>query len=341
MKRLVLAAFAALALIAAPAASAADAKLAGGATTLKLDAGLAAALQDADVVVAPVEPANAGKRGVAFPITGGTLDPKTAAGRIDHAGGLSITAGSTQVKLTDFRIKVGKRVSLSALVGRSRLKILNLSLARAKATRDGFALRIRGVRAYLTRGAAKALNSAFKTHLFRRGIKVGKASVSATFAEAILKSGRTTLALDSGAAAALSSLGVAAAPIAPASAGPAGLAFPISGGKVNLSTLAGRITHKGGIALSKGSTRVELRDFTINVDSAPDLTARVGGNRVSILDLDVSGLTKSVSGRTIRLGGVKATLTQAAAAALNSAFGTTAFAKGLLLGTATVTAKAR
>ena len=103
----------------------------------------------------------------------------------------------------------------------------------------------------------------------------------------------------------------------------------------------GKITHSGGIALSKGSTRVALTRFTINVDSAPDLTARVGSDRVSILDLDVSGLTRSVSGRTITLGGVKATLTQAAADALNAAFGTTAFTKGLLLGTATVKATAK
>ena len=77
------------------------------------------------------------------------------------------------------------------------------------------------------------------------------------------------------------------------------------------------------------------------MDSAPDLTARVGSSRVSILDLDVSGLTRSVSGRTITVGGVKATLTQAAADALNGAFATTAFTKGLLLGTATVKATAR
>ena len=35
---------------------------------------------------------------------------------------------------------------------------------------------------------------------------------------------------------------------------------------------------------------MELTEFTINVDSDPDLTALVGGQRVSILKLDLSGL---------------------------------------------------
>ena len=209
MRALLVAAVAALALIAAPTATAASADLGGGSTTLKLDAGLAKALTGAGVAVGPVSPATAKKGGrVAFPITGGELNPKTAAGVIDHSGGLSIKAGKTTVSLTNFRIKVGKRVSLTARVGNARLKILDLSLAKAKVSRNGFGLKVRGVRAYLSRGAAGALNKAFKTHLFRRGTRVGTASVSATFAEAILAKGSTTLALDAGAAAALSSLGV-------------------------------------------------------------------------------------------------------------------------------------
>ena len=110
MRALIVAAAAALALIAAPTATAASAELGGGSTTLKLDSGLAEALTDAGVAVAPVSPATARKGGrVAFPITGGELNPKTAAGVINHSGGLSITAGETTVSLTNFRIKVGKR----------------------------------------------------------------------------------------------------------------------------------------------------------------------------------------------------------------------------------------
>ena len=152
--------------------------------------------------------------------------------------------------------------------------------------------------------------------------------------------GATTLALSDGAASALQSLGIAAAPLKPARAGDDGLRFPITAGKLDAKTYAGQIKHVGGISLTRGDTRVDLRNFVINVDSAPDLTARVGSSRVSILDLDLSGAEISKSGRKLTIAGVKATLTKAAADALNAAFETDAFAEGLEIGTATVSGRA-
>ena len=73
-----------------------------------------------------------------------------------------------------------------------------------------------------------------------------------------LTGGATTVTLDPGAAAALQSLGIAAAPI-----GSDSLAFPITGGKLDAKTFAGTIAHSGGIALTKGATTVaadRLRD---------------------------------------------------------------------------------
>lgn len=152
--------------------------------------------------------------------------------------------------------------------------------------------------------------------------------------------GATTLALSDGAASALQSLGIAAAPLKPARAGEDGLRFPITAGKLDAKTYAGQIKHVGGISLTRGSTRVDLRNFVINVDAAPDLTARIGDARVSILDLDLSGAKISKSGRRLTIAGVKATLTKAAADALNGAFETDAFAEGLEIGTATVSGRA-
>jgi hypothetical protein len=152
--------------------------------------------------------------------------------------------------------------------------------------------------------------------------------------------GATTLALSDGAASALQSLGIAAAPLKPARAGEAGLRFPITAGKLNAKTYAGQIKHTGGISLTRGDTRVELRNFIINVDKAPDLTARIGSSRVSILDLDLSDAKITKSGRKLTIAGVKATLTKTAADALNAGFGTDAFAEGLEIGTATVSGRA-
>ena len=336
-----LAAIVAALLAVAPAASA-KVELAGGSTTLKLASGTATALQANGVALRPLNPARVRGDGVAFPITGGSIDPASAAGRIDHSGGLALRAGGTRVALRNFRVHVGvKRAILTAQVGDDRLTALTLSLRNAKVVRNGLGTTVRGVQALLSGQAAKALNAAFDTHLFGNGLPIGKVTVRANPAQVELAGGATTLALDSGAASALASLGVEAAPVDPASAASGGLSFPITGGKLNAKSFAGGVRHSGGIRLSKGSTAVELTSFTINVDSDPDLTALVGGRRVSILNLDLSQLDAQVRGRRITLGGVRATLTAGAAQALNGAFSTSAFTEGLLLGTATVAARAR
>jgi hypothetical protein len=329
-------------LLVAPSGAMARVDLAGGATKLKLYGATAKVLAQNGVTVQPVGAAKVRGGGIAFPITGGAINPATAAGRITHSGGLRLSAGGKRLTLRGFNVHVGaKRAILTAKAGDARLTVLSLELAKAKIRRPGLGTTVTGIRAALSGQAAKALNAYFGTSLFSKGLPIGKVAVRAKPAEVEFAGGATTLALDPGAASALQSLGVAAAPIDPASAGSDGLSFPITGGKANASTFAGRIRHSGGIRLSKGSTVVDLTSFTIQVDSDPDLTALVGGQRVSILNLDLSQLDAQVKGRRITLSGVKATLTAAAAAALNQAFSTHAFSEGLLLGTATVRARAR
>jgi hypothetical protein len=335
-----LVALAALA-VAAPAAGA-KVKLAGGATTLKLYEQTAQVLTSNGVTVSPVRPAKVRGGGVAFPISGGSIDPASAAGRIGHRGGLTLRAGGRRVTLRSFRVHVGsKRAILTARAGKARLTALSLSLAKARVRRDGLATTVTRVRATLTGQAAKALNAAFATNLFAKGLPIGSVSVRAVPAQVELAGGATTLELDPGAAQALTSLGIAAAPIAPGRATDDGLAFPITGGKVDAKTFAGAIRHSGGIRLTKGSTSVDLAEFAIEVDQDPDLTALLGGERASILSLDLSKLEAAVKGRRITLSGVGAALTAGAAQALNGAFSTSAFTEGLVLGQATVAARAR
>jgi len=319
----------ALFLVAAPAAQARD-PLAGGSTTLRLDAAVARTLAANGVRVAPVKPARAG---IAFPITGGSLDG--ASGTIEHSGGLRFSAGGKSLTARDFSVKLARSSTLSGRVGGSRVTLLRLDTSKARVARVGLDTRITGVRVALTAAAARALNTTFSTHLFRAGLRLGSVTVRAKPESVALRSGTTTVALDAGAGAALQSLGIAAAPI-----GSDALAFPITGGRVNASSYAGSITHSGGIALSRGATRVELTSFTIDIDDTPELTALVGGTRVPIVSVDLAALKASVSGRTITLSGAALKLTAAAAGALNQAFATTAFTEGLLLGTASIQAKA-
>lgn len=149
------------------------------------------------------------------------------------------------------------------------------------------------------------------------------------------KYGATTLKLDPAAVAALTGLGVTPAPIRPAKALASGeLAFPIVN-RFKSALRSGVVRHSGGISLTAGSTRVELRDFDIDVGGQV-LTAVVGGARVPILDLDVSTARVSFDDGGLAVGPVGGRLTAVAAGALNSAFGTTGIPAGLKLGDATV-----
>lgn len=337
-RALTLAAAGTLVAAAPAAAQAPTAAVGGGQTMLKLDAGTAKALTSNGVKVSLVKPAKAGKSGLTFPATGGALDPATLRGSVGHSGGIRFRAGRTTVTLRNPRYTIGSGgASLSATAGGQRLTIASLNLKSAKVgTKGPLTKTASGIRATLTAGAAKALNQAFRTTLFARGLKLGTVRTEVALGEAVFGGGATTLQLDPGAASALTSLGVTPGVVGDATAGSGGLGFPITGGKVDAKTLAGEITHSGGISLTKGGTRVELTDFTIGIDDTPALSALVGGQRVEILTLDVSAVKTGVEGGAIVVSGVVAKLTAPAAQALNAAFGTSAFTAGLTLGTATV-----
>jgi hypothetical protein len=119
--------------------------------------------------------------------------------------------------------------------------------------------------------------------------------------------------------------------------------FPITGGSVNLSALTGVIDHSGGINfvnMNNGKSLL-LTNFRIKLGSAT-LTAEVNGNpaaRVAILDLDFSRAKIISQGRHVRVKNVDASLTEAAAGALNASLGVTFFSAGIDLGTAQVFAR--
>lgn len=325
-------------LVLAPAANAGKNTLAGGDTVLTPKKGITKALDRFDVKVRTVKPAKATAEGIVFPITGGKLAADGSAGIVKHAGALRLGGGHEKLTLRRPVAKLNSNPKLTVKVGGNRIKLLKLKTNGAKVSRNGFGTEIKRVKGKLSGIAAKVLHDLYGLPV-KKGTPFGKLTITAEPETVQLASEvDTTLALDQGAVDALSSLGISAAPIGPATAGPGGLAFPITGGKVNLADLSGKIRHSGGISLSKDGTVVDLTKFTIVLDGDPDLTAIVGGQRVSILSLDLSNAAVDVSGRQIEVGGVEARLTAAAAEALNAAFSTTAFTEGFLLGTAAVDA---
>ncbi len=149
----------------------------------------------------------------------------------------------------------------------------------------------------------------------------------------------TTLALDAGTADVLTQNDIQVAPIAPATAGDAGIAFPITGGSVEAETLAGTIEHSGGLRFSAGGVDLDLTDFVIDT-TAGTLTATAAGAQVPILDVDLTGLQRSDDGGTIVLEGITVALGADGAAALNDTFGVSLFEAGLPIGDVTIRATA-
>ena len=149
-----------------------------GATTLALDPAAAAALTGLGVTPAPVAPARALPSGeLAFPIKN-SFRNALRTGVIRHSGGISLTAGSTVVELTDFNIDIARQV-LTAKVGDARLPILDLDFSDARIKFRYGKLIVGPVGGSLTQGAADALNAAFglPAGTVPAGLKLGDATV--------------------------------------------------------------------------------------------------------------------------------------------------------------------
>ena len=158
--------------------------LSGGKTWLKIDKGTAAALSDAGVKVeatgAAVGPTGSSASPVfAFPIVGGKVDKDLLGGKIVHSGGLSFSAGSKSVVVKRFVIDLDRGV-LTAEVAGTGQRIALLRLGAPESAKVGAeTIVLRGVDAKLTAQAAKALNKAFDTDLFKGGLLIGEATVIA------------------------------------------------------------------------------------------------------------------------------------------------------------------
>jgi hypothetical protein len=184
------------------ATSAADVKpvaeidpLTGVDTQVTFDAGFVKALTTLKVAPGPVGDATISKDGVAsFPITGGNVtyyDPSSPVrpyvqGVIDHKGsGLSLTAGKTEVDLTDFVIDPGTSeltgtVSVNGKEAATDAVLFDLdgsTLEPLKTNPDGSAT-LAGTTVKLSADAASLLNDTFGITDLKGGIVVGISSIT-------------------------------------------------------------------------------------------------------------------------------------------------------------------
>lgn len=344
------------------APSAALLNLTGSATKVDIDTSTAQVLQQNGVSVAPVAPATAamanGTIEVSFPITTGYAaiypqnDLPFVRGLISHSGGLTFSAGSKSLTATDFVINPGTSV-LTATVGGKGVPLLDLDGSKVQITQDSAGVHLDGTVAKLSSVAADALNSTFGVTLFKQGIPVGVAHITATgsadpggaaTAQVEQLSGQgTSVVVDPGTAMALQTNGVTVTPVGPATASTANgltVTFPITNGYVavypqsSLPFIRGGISHSGGLTFSAGGKSLTVTDFMVNPGNS-ELYATVGGSGavVPLLDLDGSKVAMTTDGSgQIHLDGTVAKLSSAAAGALNATFGVSVFTAGIPLG---------
>jgi hypothetical protein len=154
----------------------------GGATTLTVDKGTLGVLVDNDVSVKATRGAGAKGRSFTFPITGGKVDGKTVAGKIEHSGGLQFAAGGKKLGVQDFVIDTKKGVLTARVSGtKTRVSLLTLDLGKAHIAKSTGKAVVSNVRATLTGEAAAALNKTFGVKLFKKGLPIGVAKVTARF----------------------------------------------------------------------------------------------------------------------------------------------------------------
>lgn len=164
-------------------------------TQVTLDEGFVAALTKLKVTPGPVGKAEISKDGVAtFPITGGNVtyyDPSSSVrpyvqGVIDHQGsGLSLTAGKTEVELTDFVIDPGTSeltgtVSVDGKEAASDAVLFDLdgsTLEPLKTNADGSAT-LEGTTVELSDDAAGLLNDTFGITDLQGGLVVGVSAIT-------------------------------------------------------------------------------------------------------------------------------------------------------------------
>lgn len=181
--------------------------------------------------------------------------------------------------------------------------------------------------------------------LFATAVVLAQLVATAAFAAptAQLDGGRTAVNLSGDLIDALTDLGVAPGAIGPGILRENGVVqYPVTGGAIDLDSLAGDIFHTGGLTLSVPGTRVSLLNFVISTTGdSPVLTgvAAVNGetvDRIPLFDLAPTQGPQVDEWGKLDLRKVTVTLTDVAAATLNAVFGVDAFEGGFPIGTAWV-----
>jgi hypothetical protein len=181
-----------------PAPVAAVPALFGGNTAVALDTGFTDALTSLGVTPGVLGTAKLDNGSVSFPITGGSVVYWSPSGKyrpyvqgiIEHDGsGLSLTAGSTVVDLTNFTINPGNSklygdVTVNGTVAATQAYLFDLHGQTLKPLQvDGNNAILQGTEVHISPDAAAVLNKVFNTTGVPSELLVGVATITAQIAQ--------------------------------------------------------------------------------------------------------------------------------------------------------------
>lgn len=268
----------------APLASATSDPLASGTTTITLNKGLVNKLKKVGVKVLKASPATVKGRTVTLPVSGGSVDPTTGQGTVEHSGGIKFKRGKKTAPVNTFVLDTTTS-SLNAKVAGKTMKLASVS--GVTFARNGFGVNVSIGKLKLTGKAAKQLNKKLSVSGKSKGkasklasVSKGKAaqkpfkgnqvlgsSASETQPKtvAVAPTGSASLALSASAVQKLNNVGphapgvpgpfaVKLGTIPPTSASPTVppvLTFPISGGTMSPTATSGVLQTAGGVTLTQ------------------------------------------------------------------------------------------
>jgi len=272
----------------APLASATSDPLSSGSTKLTLNKGFAKKLKKSGVKVLKLSPGTVKGRTVTLPVSGGSLDPTTGQGSVEHSGGLKFKRGKKTASVNTLVLDTTTSSLTAKVAGKS------MKLASAKgvtSTRNGFGANISISSLKLTGKAAKQLNKKLGFTGQKKGKGKSKGNKRASVSKvvkppfkgnqvlgtsgsetqpktvAVLPSGDATLVLSDSALKKIKEVGpevppasgqhpfeVKLSPVDPTkvvSLSPLTAAFPISGGTMGPTATAGILQTAGGLRLTQ------------------------------------------------------------------------------------------
>ena len=315
----------------APLASATSDPLSGGTTKLTLNKGFVKKLKKSGVKLLKVSPATVKGRTATLPVSGGSLDPTSGQGTVEHSGGIKFKRGKKTAPVNTLVLD-STTSSLNAKVAGKTMKLA--SVKGVTVVRNGFGVNISVSSLKLTGKAAKQLNKklgfsgqkkgkgnkrASSSKVVKppfKGNQVLGASTSETQPKtvAVLPGGNATLVLSAAALKKLNDVGpqpeapkpgpfaVKLATVAPTTVTDPGppptVAFPIGGGTIGPTAAAGIVQTAGGLTLTQSLEAVGQGTTVLTMGNIwVDLSAKTATVEVTIQNDKNAELNRGNLGR--------------------------------------------